>query len=271
MDIQNQIDLEVLYAKNQTLTRIKSEFRISDVTEHCLQHEVSLDFALDLMAQMVLHKRAPMSVLVGILHHHFGDDAEVQDLQACADMIWKAAEVDIIDFDQLAWQFVLRHDVAAKVYEDLERYQYPLPMVIPPLEVTNNHSTGYVTIRGSMILRDNHHEDDICLDHINRANQVALVINADTARMIQNQWKNLDKIKPRESKRDFDQRVRAFEKYDLVSRDVMESLYMTGEPFWLTHKYDKRGRCYAQGYHVSTQSNSWGKAVIEFAKQELVQ
>jgi len=38
----------------------------------------------------------------------------------------------------------------------------------------------------------------------------------------------------------------------------------------LTHKYDKRGRCYSQGYHVNPQGNDWNKAVIEFAEKEPV-
>ena len=52
-------------------------------------------------------------------------------------------------------------------------------------------------------------------------------------------------------------------------REVMEALFMMGNEFYLTHRYDKRGRCYAQGYHVTTQGNPWNKAVIEFAHEEL--
>lgn len=268
MDMQNQIDLEKLFAKNQTMSRLKSEFRIPEIIEHCQSKGVPLDFAMDLLAQMVLHKRAQMSMLVGMLHHHFG--REVPALQATVDMIWKSAEVDLIDFDPQAWEFVIRIDVTEDVYLDLERYQYPLPMVVPPLEVKSNRDTGYATIKGSVILKDNHHEDDICLDHINRVNQIPLVINPDTARMVQNQWKNLDRCKPGETKKDYEARVRAFEKYDRVSRDVMETMFMTGEPLYLTHRYDKRGRSYCAGYHVNPQGNAWNKAVVEFAQQELV-
>jgi DNA-directed RNA polymerase len=41
-----------------------------------------------------------------------------------------------------------------------------------------------------------------------------------------------------------------------------------GNRFWLTHKYDKRGRTYCQGYHVSYQGNDYNKACIEFADGE---
>jgi DNA-directed RNA polymerase len=45
---------------------------------------------------------------------------------------------------------------------------------------------------------------------------------------------------------------------------------MLGNEFYLTHRYDKRGRCYAQGYHVNPQGNDWNKAVIELAEKEVV-
>jgi DNA-directed RNA polymerase len=44
-----------------------------------------------------------------------------------------------------------------------------------------------------------------------------------------------------------------------------------GNRFYLTHRYDKRGRTYAQGYHVNTQGNCWNKAVIELADEEVVE
>jgi DNA-directed RNA polymerase len=38
----------------------------------------------------------------------------------------------------------------------------------------------------------------------------------------------------------------------------------------MTHKYDKRGRTYSQGYHIQPQGSDWNKAVIEFADKEIV-
>lgn len=268
MDETTQIELEGLYAKNHLMKRLRAEFDVEGMDTFCTEHELPRKFTIDLMAQISLHRRAPMSTLVGILHHHFGDTK--QDLQTCADTIWRAAEAGVVNYDPIAWQFTVRFDVSDAVQGELERFQYPLPMVVPPRPIQGNRDTGYFTITGSVILKDNHHEDDVCLDHLNRVNQIPLVINPDTARMVVNQWRNLDHQKEGETQKDFEKRLRAFEKYDRVSRDVIDALFMTGEPFYLTHRYDKRGRCYAQGYHVTTQGNAWNKAMIEFADQELV-
>ena len=70
---------------------------------------------------------------------------------------------------------------------------------------------------------------------------------------------------------DYQKRVRAFQKYDRTARDVMTMVEVSGNgEFYLTHRYDKRGRCYSQGYHINYQGNSWNKAVVEFANGEVV-
>jgi hypothetical protein len=266
MDHQNQIDLETLFNKNQLMKRLRAEFLVPEIIQHLEENEIPLDFGIDLLCQMSLHKRADVATLVGILRHHF------DTLQECADMLLKAAQADLMDWHDLAQKFVLKIDVTDDVKADLERYQYPLPLVVAPKEVKTNTDTGYFTSKGSIILKQNHHEDDVCLDHINRVNRIKLRLNPDTALMVQNQWRHLDKPKECESQQEYQARKKAFEKYDSVSRQVMENILLLSEDggFWLTHKYDKRGRTYAQGYHCNPQGNSWNKSLIEFWNQELV-
>lgn len=270
MDMQNQIELEKLYNKNQVMKRLRAEFLIPEVIEHLEKNEIPLDFGIDLLCQMVLHKRANLETLVGLLHKHFGDTRTA--LQDCADMLLKAAQANLIDWHELAQKFVIRIDVTDDVRRDLDRFQYPLPLIVPPKEVKQNRDTGYYTSGGSIILKKNHHEDDVCLDHINRVNRIKFRLNPDTAIMVKNQWRNLDKPKECESKEEFEARKKAFEKYDTVSREVMEGILALSEDsgFWLTHRYDKRGRTYAQGYHVNPQGTPWNKAVVELWNQEVV-
>lgn len=269
MDTQDQIELEELFAKNNTMPRLRYDFDIPAVHAHCETWNIPRMFAIDLLSQMVLHKRASLSTLVGLLKHHF-DETTKAGLQDCTDMICLAADAGFIGYDPFAWQFVIRNDASKETQDALELFQYPLPMVVPPKEARTNKDTGYFSIRGSLILRDNHHDDDICLDHINRVNKTPLAINTETCRMVQNQWRNLDRKKEGETDDEFKARVKAFEKFDRSSREILEAVYMSGEPFYLTHKYDKRGRCYAQGYQVNPQGNAWQKAMVEFAEQELV-
>ena len=265
---QVQIDMEKLFHKNQLHPRIKAEFTSADLPfrDVMVKHGLDPQFGFDLLVQMVLHKRAGLPILVGILRKHFKGDN-----QACADALLLACQIDLVDWNPATEQFIVKYDITQDVQDDLDRYQFPLPMIVEPRELKTNSDTGYFTSRNSVILKNNHHDKDVCLDHLNHMNRVKLTLNNEVVSFIENSWRNLDKPKPGEDRKDFDKRKKAFEKYDRTARDVMAHLEIAGGEFYLTHKYDKRGRVYCQGYHVNYQGNTWNKAVIEFAQAEMVE
>lgn len=269
--VSQQLELERLYNKNQTISRIREEFEKFpqfNFRKFMEESNINPDFGIELMVQMVLHKRCELGAMIGILRKHFEPDPKAS--QKAADELLKCVEADLVDYIKPTSQLVVVFNIKEEVQADLDRYQFPLPMVVHPLEVKTNLDNGYYLSRGSLILRNNHHNDDICLDHINRVNDIKFTINEDTALMVRNQWRNMDKPKEGESKADFQRRVKAFEKYDRTSKDVIAKLISYGNQFWLTHKYDKRGRVYCQGYHVNYQGAPWNKAVIELADKEIV-
>jgi len=266
--VAHQIELERLYSKNQTIPRIKAEFQNceeANFTDFLISSEIPVSFGLDLLVQMALHKRANIQTLVGLLYHHFND------AQVVADMLLKAVLADLVDWEPTLKIFVVKFEISPEVQEDIDRFQYPLPMVVEPKPITKNRDTGYFLNQGSVILRNNHHEDDVCLDHLNRMNEIRFTVNADTALMVKNKWRHLDKPKEGETRDDFERRKKAFNKYDRTAKHVMALLMQHSDHFHLTHKYDKRGRVYCQGYHVNYQGTPWNKAVVEFADKELIE
>lgn len=263
----HQLELERLYNKNQLISRIRAEFedcKDFDFTEHFISHEIPVNFGYAVLTQMALHKRASIETMVGLLYHHLGN------AQKTVDLLIRCAEADMVDYAMDLREFVVKYELTPDVQEELDRFQYPLPMVVEPRELHGNRESGYFTHNSSVILKDNHTEDDVCLDHLNRMNRVKLTINMDVVKMIKNRWRNLDQMKEGEEREDFEARVRAFNKYDRTARDVMAKLMEHSDHFYLTHRYDKRGRVYSQGYHVNYQGNAWNKAVVEFANKELV-
>ena len=260
-----QIEMEKLFHKNQQFPRIKAEFVAEPkFAEHMEANNIDLDFGYDLLIQMVLHKRVALPILVGLLRKHFQGDC-----QQTSDAILAAAQADLVDWQPALLIFIVKYGITDEVQDDLDRYQYPLPMIVHPKTLIDNHDTGYFTSRNSVLLKHNHHDEDVCLDHLNDMNDIKLCINHNTANMIKNKWKNLDKPKEGEDKESYKRRVRAFQKYDRTARDVMAHLEVADNVFYLTHKYDKRGRVYSQGYHVNYQGNAWNKAVIEFVQEEV--
>ena len=263
--LQAQKYLEYVYNKNQLNKRIAFEFsKVDFIMDKVKQANVNEKFALDLLTSMYLQKRSNIQTLVGILNHYFND------YKKTTEAIWSCVEADLVDYFYDTKQFVFKFKMPDDIQAELDKYQFPLPMVVKPLAVKNNKDTGYLTIKKSIILKDNYHEYDVCLDHINRVNRVKLVFNMDTAEMVKNKWKDLDKKKQGESDKEFNDRKKAFLKYDKDTYFVMLMINEMNDFFYLTHAYDKRGRTYCKGYHANYQGNDWNKAVIEFARKERV-
>lgn len=262
---EHQLLLEQLYDKNQLFPRIREAFSQSqqiDFKSIFKEHQIPEKFGLDLLAQMAVRKRAEPSVLIGVLRHHTGDSQET------AALLERAVEANLVDYYCREERFVVVYEISSRLQEELDRFQYPLPMVVPPREIKCNLDSGYLTRKASVILADNYHEEDVCLDHLNRMNAIPLSLDLDVAETIQNRWRNLDRKKPDEDWDSYRARKKAFEKYNRISRNVFEILLQEGNRIYLTHRYDKRGRTYCMGFHVSYQGNDWNKAIIQFFHKE---
>lgn len=262
-----QEDLEHKYNKNQSLPKIK-EYLLSILPENYLIAAelvgIPSKFAFDLLAQMCLRKRTTVDVIVGIFHKQF------ESAQETADMLKLAIEKGLINYDQKRKDVYTKIELPPDIQAELNLFQYPLPMIHEPLKVTNNREMGYRTIFGSIILKDNHHDNDVNLDHINTVNAIPLCLNFETAEFISNSWSDLDKKKDDETDKEFADRQKAFEKYDADSKNVMKIILAMGNEFFNPHNYCKRGRCHTRGYHITNQGTDWNKAVIELANKEII-
>lgn len=227
------------------------------------KHGIPHKFGVDVLVQMALHKRCNFSTLVGTLYRI------TEDNQMTASLLVKCVESGLITWSNELRIFIVVVTISDELQSKLDMYQYPMPMVVPPQELICNMQSAYLDSTNSVILKDNHHDDDVCLDHLNRSNQVKFSINMAVVTFVRNQWKNLDKPKEGESTQEFEKRKRAFDKYDKSSREVIKRLTDITDVFYLTHRYDKRGRTYCQGYHVNYQGTPWNKACVEFANKEV--
>lgn len=270
MDWENQKMLETFFNAKQTPLLLRRELLASNSVITAISRSgLDEEFALDLLSQMILHKRATVPTMVGLLRGHFKD--KTNPFQACADELHLACLRDLIDFAPRTEQFIIKFDLDQKTHDLMRQYQYMPPMIVPPLEVDGNRGSGYITIRhDSLILKDNHHDGDLAIDAINNFNNIPLCINVNVVKGIRNSWKNLDKPKDGEGYQQYRERVIAFERYEKDSFFTISLMLEMGNEFWMTHKYDKRGRVYSQGYHINPQGNCWNKSVLEFADQELV-
>ena len=144
----------------------------------------------------------------------------------------------------------------------IEESQFLPPMVCEPLELTHNYSSGYLTHNDSLILgTGNHHDGDICLDVLNTMNKVALKLDTEFLSQVEE-----------EPAFDLDtqDKLDQWNRFKEQSYMMYSLLASQSNRFYFNHKVDKRGRIYCHGYHTSTQGTSFKKAMLEFAKEELV-
>lgn len=155
-----------------------------------------------------------------------------------------------------------RMKFSEKLMDFIENSQYLPPMVCEPRELRNNFSSGYLSHNDSLILGSgNHHDGDICLDVLNLMNRVQLSLDTEFLSKVEETPND-----PLETPQQIEQ-WRHFKKQSYRFYDLIVS---QGNVFHLTHKVDKRGRSYAQGYHINTQGSSFKKAMVELAKEEYI-
>lgn len=267
MKAETQRLIETMYSKYQTMDLLRKEFMAEQfIVEMVTNSGLDEEFCYDLLCQMALHKRTGVAVIVGVLSK-YGDT-----LQVVTDMIYRAAECDLVDYNPAFEQFIIKWQPEPKVYALIDQYQFLPPMIVPPLEVTSNRGRGHLTYHhDSLILKNNHHEGDICLDVINIKNQIPLQINTDVVRGIRNKWKHLNKCKPGETFEEFEKRVEAFERFEKLTMKDMALMVNNGNKFWLPHANDKRGREYCSGYTINYQGNDYQKSVVELFNEEQVE
>jgi len=143
----------------------------------------------------------------------------------------------------------------------INRTKYLPPMVEKPLDWTDNTNGGHLTQHSSVILGNlNHHNDVQSLDVINILQGIKWQLN-ETVEYLEVPNKDLDTP----------EKLQQFNDMQHQSTHVYNELMDQGNEFYFVWKYDKRGRMYSQGYHCNLQGTEYKKAILSFAKEELIQ
>jgi hypothetical protein len=194
----------------------------------------------------------------------FSDKAEA--ITTVAELMAVLCQTDAFDINKANKMSSLviqsRIPLSDKLVGFIVNSQYLPPMVCEPEKLVSNFSSGYLTHNDSLILgQGNHHDGDICLDVLNSMNKVALSLDLEFLCKVEE-----EPTSPLTSQDQFDY-WKEFKRQSYAFYDLMQS---QGNVFYLTHKVDKRGRIYAQGYHITTQGSAFKKAMIELATMEYV-
>ena len=193
---------------------------------------------------------------------------------------------DIVKTDKMASLMVQSQiPLSNELLMFIENSSYLPPMVCVPLELTNNYTNGHLSHNDSLILgTGNHHDGDLCLDVLNTLNKVQLqldtkflsTVEEDPTKEFTVEWAHKKADEKGKTISDATAKIRVaaaienWHRFKTQGYNFYSLMVNQGNVLHLTHKVDKRGRIYAQGYNISTQGNAFKKAMVELAHEELV-
>lgn len=202
------------------------------------------------------------SVSFGLSRYH--------DIQTCADVLWLINQTDLILIDIVDTRYYIQSNMELpdELVNRLNIMCVLPPMLVKPRTLRHNKSCGYLTInKDSLILGDkeNYHDECISLDVLNTLNQQALQLDLDICYKFQKEFNSefdKDTDEYLNQKKTYDKAKEQFEYF----RDVIQD-----KTIHFTHKVDKRGRVYSQGYQFNCQGSSFEKACLQLKVKEFVE
>ena len=192
------------------------------------------------------------------------------DIQTCADVLWLINQTDLILIDIVNDTRYIQSNMELpdELVNRLTLMCVLPPMLVKPRTLRHNKSCGYLTInKDSLILGDkeNYHDECISLDVLNTLNSQALCLDLDICYKLKKEFKS-------EFDKDTDEYLNQRKTYERAKeqfeyfRDVIQD-----KTIFFTHKVDKRGRVYSQGYQFNTMGTSFEKACINLKTKEFVE
>lgn len=268
--VATQILVEKMYNKKQQRNLLRKCFK--PIIEPIQDKLSNVDIVLDVMGILAIREEIYITSLIEMLiEKHQIDQSKIEIAQAIIEGGYYGLYTGTVLNNNV--KLYTKYNLSENTLQIINQYQYLLPMIVPPLllQKKNNRGSGYLTIGSdSLILNDNHHNLDICLDTLNKLNSTELSLNIDLIKTVRNHWSGLDAQAEDETEEEYLERVIAFERFE--KQFMHDSAYLVNQDnkFYLTHKYDKRGRIYSCGYTINPQGNSYQKAVIELSNKELI-
>jgi len=241
-------------SKNKRIAQLKS-MDVSALVIDCF-----VGVAYSLRPELFTSVTAQMAARLG-----FNDRTEA--ITTVAELLAVLCNTDAFDIvkesKMASLMLVSRIPLGDELIRFIEESEYLPPMVCEPLELTHNHSSGYLTHNDSLILGSgNHHDGDLCLDVLNKVNRVAFKLDLKFLSTVEEMPTfELDNQEKVDQWRRFKEQSYKF--YSLMAQQ--------GNRFFFCTKTDKRGRYYCQGYHLNYQGTSFKKGMLELAHEELVQ
>lgn len=167
-------------------------------------------------------------------------------------------------------QWIVKTDVELTEAKEICRTMgFPLPHLKAPK--ISKHSLGY-SWNESCVCGGPYNPTcyELCLEHLNRISSVKIHWDSRIYETVPMKFDEEPKWKLDhwESAQEVEERRKGFS----ILKESMERRIplLEGNDYYLSHMYDKRGRCYAKAYEVNYMGAKGSKASTQFAKKEII-
>lgn len=223
------------------------------------------ELVLSVFTLVLQYKPMIMQSIVSILARRISLDEHISQVTTVAECIALISRTGLINISHTHTGSYIMVNTEYNL-DGIPEQDYHEILYEPPPEYTKNWHEDY----GHRILggKYNQHDGNICLDHINRMNSIPYQLN----KALLSKYEETPTYAFTDKYGNF-----SIEKRDQWITFIRNSyrkyieICNKGNVFYLNHNDDKRGRCYAEGYHVNTQGSSFKKAIIQLANEELVE
>ena len=252
MSLDQQVSIEnatASFHKNKYLYEFLIANKIEEVVKNLSQPELAIQVIMKLCATPYV----PTSSLLSMLRNY--DNLPLPKIAKLLEEMVKGKLITISRGKVSTWM-----KLPQDKKEILDSYNYPLPLVIEPMYLHENTDSAYYTKELSLSNVTNLSVDliniiDINLDHLNQMNRTPLELGDMLDSHIS--------MPPQLDDSDYDYKLKLnnLVKY-FKSASNIYSILCEHKSIYLTHYYDKRGRIYCKGFHVSYQGSDWNKSLI---------
>lgn len=284
--IKDELERELPDTFNQATMKIRQYAQRDDWWKSKAERMMVLgsidihELLLNLVAKTVIHCEKPMTLTSFLGICTIPELDKIQSFQTIGEIVKLLEEYELFHLEKNSQgsyviQSLLEFD--GDLGRRIRLHCYLPPMIEQPQLLTHNRSSGYKTIKSdSLILggKVNHHNECISLDVLNTLNANQYELDTEFIETHTKQWHrqelSTDELTELDlnEQRQYQQDAENWEVYQ-EQYNVLKDM-LIGKTIHLTHKVDKRGRVYAQGYHFNTQGSSFEKACINLKTKQIV-
>lgn len=250
---------------NQGMSLLESLMPTLDEYTEYMETNTYEKTIIDVLSICATFKSAPLSSFIGQLSPTLKLDDPITAAWLAGKIILELTDLGVYEiFESQQGKYYVKSflELSKELKQHITETKYLPPMVCLPQEIMHNRSSAYYTKKSSLILgsKYNHHYMPLNLAVLNLFNKVPFSIRENFVRTV-------EELPEKQLKGDD---LREFMRMKKASIEIAALMVKSGNKFYFEHKPCKRGRVYAQGYHLNPQGSSFKKAVLKLAIKEMI-